>query len=197
MVAACFLSIKFARSACRLRLAGSLLCLLPLTCLQAANSPAADVEACLSCHGSGGSELAPILQGQDAAYLRAQISRFRDHARQSFPMDALTQGLTDDTIAQLSEALSKQAWPEPPRLTTQPAASPSPRIETAGCTECHGQGLRGQPAIPRLAGQRSAYLVQQLEAISEGRRQHPAMPDQTADWNSAKIRALANEIQSH
>src|SRR5579863_676641 len=46
------------------------------------------------------------------------------------------------------------------------------------CKACHaveGQGFRGYYPIPRLAGQNTPYLENQLRAFLEGRRQHPVM----------------------
>lgn len=46
------------------------------------------------------------------------------------------------------------------------------------CKTCHGmegQGFRGYYPIPRLAGQNTQYLENQLRAFLEGRRHHPVM----------------------
>lgn len=44
------------------------------------------------------------------------------------------------------------------------------------CAPCHGaDGAGGDVDVPNLAGQRSIYIRQQLEAFRAGRRKHPEM----------------------
>ncbi|MBD8526916.1 c-type cytochrome [Pseudomarimonas arenosa] len=162
-----------------------------------ANPGSADTEACLSCHGSDGSSLAPILEGQDEAYLNQQIARFRDHARQSFPMDALTQGLDDKTIATLSRELASRRWPSPRSESgpAEPAVAATDDIDLSVCAECHGKRLMGRSGIPRLAGQRSPYLMQQLEAIADERRPHPGDVGKSPPWSRSQTRALAQALE--
>ena len=50
-----------------------------------------------------------------------------------------------------------------------------PAIVTV-CAPCHGAGgARGDVETPNLAGQKSIYLRQQLEAFRAGKRRHPEM----------------------
>ena len=47
------------------------------------------------------------------------------------------------------------------------------------CKTCHGlsgQGYRGSNPMPRLAGQQSEYLEDQLRAFIEGKRTSPSCP---------------------
>jgi cytochrome c553 len=54
-------------------------------------------------------------------------------------------------------------------------ASKIPRIVSI-CVPCHGvSGTGGDVEKPNLAGQKSIYLRQQLEAFRSGRRKHPDM----------------------
>ena len=143
---------------------------------------AADASACLSCHGQAGSELAPLLEGQHAGYLKVQMARFRDHIRQSFPMDALTQGLDDAAIEQISAQLAARPWPErvPARRSEGADGDPASAANLSACVGCHGEQLLGADKVPRLAGQRRNYVLQQLEAIASQRRQHPDLGSSAA-----------------
>ena len=71
---------------------------------------------------------------------------------------------------------------------------PLPDLES--CAECHGERLRGQGAVPRLAGQRAAYLHMQLEAIADGRRPHPSTEDSTPHWTGRALREAAQTVQA-
>ena len=54
-------------------------------------------------------------------------------------------------------------------------ASRVPAI-VAVCAPCHGSdGVGGDVEKPNLAGQKSIYIRQQLEAFRAGRRRHPEM----------------------
>jgi cytochrome c553 len=78
-------------------------------------------------------------------------------------------------------------------LGVQPAnaeASHAPAI-VAVCTPCHGaDGAGGDVEIPNLAGQKSIYLRQQLEAFRAGRRKHPEMKSIARELTNREIDQL-------
>jgi len=50
------------------------------------------------------------------------------------------------------------------------------RTKAQQCVTCHGKlGLSQNPGAPNLAGQPTIYLVEQLKAFRNGRRQHQVM----------------------
>lgn len=134
---------------------------------------AADIAACQSCHsGVDRRALAPNLDGQQGAYLVNQLTRFREHLRDSFPMDALSQGLDDATIGALAQTLAKRPWP--PASPAGPTDSEAEGLlDRFGCRSCHGPQLHGGDEIPRLAGQQADYLDRQLRAFAGNQRYHP------------------------
>lgn len=148
--------------------------LLGLLCL-AWPVAAADIEACLDCHsGSARRAVAPNLDGQHAPYLRTQLRRFREHARQAFPMDALTQGFDDALIDRLAETFSKRAWSAPPRLVPEDRRRAGLQVlKRFDCAACHGRAFLGEEEIPRVAGQYEDYLERQLRAFARDERSHP------------------------
>jgi cytochrome c553 len=66
------------------------------------------------------------------------------------------------------------------------------------CQVCHqpsGQGYRGVPPVPRLAGQQIEYFVNQLRAFIEHRRVHPIMGNVAQFLSPAMQRALAEHFR--
>lgn len=63
------------------------------------------------------------------------------------------------------------------------------RAECAGCHGLDGRGKRQD--IPNLAAQSADYLVESLHAYKDGRREHAALQDMTADLSDANIRDIA------
>jgi len=67
------------------------------------------------------------------------------------------------------------------------------------CQDCHGpsgQGYRGFFPIPRLAGQQSEYLKNQLQAFVEHRRTNNIMFNVAHALSPATIAALATEFRN-
>lgn len=136
---------------------------------------AVDIAPCLECHATPDRHAAiPLLSGQHRGYLSVQLQRFRDHLRESFPMDALARGLDDEVIDAIARKLSKRKWkPVQQPSSESELASGRSLTERFACTSCHGPKLLGADVIPRLAGQNSAYLERQIKAFADGKRHHP------------------------
>jgi cytochrome c553 len=65
------------------------------------------------------------------------------------------------------------------------------------CKTCHGlqgQGFRGSYPMPRLAGQQPEYLVNQLQAFIERRRNNPVMFNVAHVLNAPMEKALAEQF---
>lgn len=141
----------------------------------AAALPAADIAPCQACHtGSTRQSLAPSLDGQHAEYLVNQLTRFRGHVREAFPMDALSQGLDDHTIDGLAKAFSRRDWLSyEGRIDAAAAVRGGELARQYDCAACHGVQLRGGDSIPRLAGQQPDYLARQIAAFGADDRYHP------------------------
>lgn len=60
------------------------------------------------------------------------------------------------------------------------------------CTACHGQnGVSVSPTIPNLAGQKPAYIINQLKAFRAGSRKNELMNAIAAQLNDQQIENLA------
>ena len=66
-----------------------------------------------------------------------------------------------------------------------------PKLGT--CVTCHGRnGVGTSPVFPNLAGQKSLYMIQQLEHFRSGARKSEVMNVVAKPLTDAEIEALAN-----
>ncbi len=71
------------------------------------------------------------------------------------------------------------------------------KAKAAVCAGCHGaKGVSANPMWPNLAGQKDAYLVKQLKAFREGKRQDPMMSPMAKPLSDADIDNLAAYFSS-
>jgi cytochrome c553 len=152
---------------------------------------------CEACHNSGNAAM-PRLDGQPAPYLAARIRSFADltvqnpHAYYMFDVNA---GLSDAMVVGLAKYLAVQP-------AAQPAGSGA-LAENGGhiyrfgegsdvpaCQGCHGARGEGGGTVPRLAGQRAAYLRAQLEDFSMFTRVHDTMNMHARRMTEDQITAL-------
>jgi cytochrome c553 len=153
----------------------ALLCGLLIAAAPVWSSTAPDVEtACLDCHRPQQDRGAvPVIEGQHADYLRAQLQRFQQRHREGFPMNALSAGLEAASLSAMADALAARPW-------RAASSAPQPRadigreqLDAFDCASCHGSDFRGGGSIPRIAGQQAAYLQRQIAAFGESERHHP------------------------
>jgi cytochrome c553 len=161
------------------------------------------IRKCESCHGSGGnsaSDTVPRLNGQQALYLRARLFELRDPTRGTgHSIDMMFDNATsisDTTISTLADYFA-----------AKPATAPDPKGSEAtlgkriyengasngvsSCSSCHGLAGEGHAAVPRLAGQHKAYLLQQLEALTLTARASQPMNHQAYHLTEDQMKALA------
>ena len=61
----------------------------------------------------------------------------------------------------------------------------------ANCANCHGTDGRSRGAIPVLAGQDKAYLIEQLKDFRDGKRPSTIMQQLAKGYTDAQIEAAA------
>jgi cytochrome c553 len=144
-------------------------------------------QLCLLCHKrSNVMASAPLLEAQPANYLIAQINAYKTGKRPDPAMRSNVANLTTRDIADIALYFSKQPAPAGVRpVDPSKAGLGEKRLAELKCAGCHQKTFHGEDATPRLAGQTSAYLVQQLEGFIAGRRAHP-----TSEMSSAKADEL-------
>lgn len=143
-----------------------------------ANAPGTDLEtgrkkaeACAACHGPNGNAVVPgtpSLAGMPVFYTHWQLIMYRDGRRRDPQMSPLAANLTDADMAALAAYYAAQP-PQRRRAAIDQARAEAgrPLAQTYHCTSCHGPDLRGQQAVPRLAGQDFAYLLKRLRGYKE------------------------------
>jgi cytochrome c553 len=162
------------------------------------------VAMCSACHGPDGtskSARSPLLAGQSADYLEAQLKAFREQSRADrdarsymWPMAA---SLDDGAIARLAKHFS--SLPVPPAEAGGEADAAGKAIFEAGiaaegippCSSCHGDKGQGLAVFPRLAGQHADYLARQLGAYADGSRENPIMGPLAKKLSRPNIEAVS------
>ncbi len=155
---------------------------------QAAGKAAA--AACAGCHGDTGvssSPANPSLAGQDAQYLAAAITAYKDGTRSDDTMKGMVSALDDTAKKNLAAFFANQEPAAPNVRKPLTAAEWSQR-----CDRCHGiKGNSIDPHIPRLASQRPEYLVTALKEYRTRTRRNTEMGAMSDALNEADIENLA------
>ncbi|HZO01515.1 MAG TPA: c-type cytochrome [Burkholderiales bacterium] len=133
------------------------------------------VQLCATCHGPDGNSpdpKVPSIAGQPKLFIETQLVLFREELRKSELMLPVVKGMKDAEIVQLAGHFSKlpakgmeSGKPDPALMKTG-----AERAKALRCGICHLSDFRGQNQIPRLAGQREAYLAAELRAYRDGKR---------------------------
>jgi len=147
---------------------------------------------CRTCHGLEGKAripIAPMIGGEPASYIAAQLTAFRSGEREHEMMSVVAKSLTDTQIADLA------AWYSGHKVTVTLKADPAKAPEL--CVACHGvDGLHQIPEAPNLAGENTVYIETQIKAFRLGKRHNDIMTpiaeglddaalQQAADWYAA------------
>lgn len=158
----------------------------------AANLVGGDVEqgknktaACMTCHGSDGNSVNPEwpkLAGQHAGYLYEQLKIFKlpqdESPRYNALMFGQVQALSEEDMKDIAAWYAEQATstgvadPELVEAGERIYRGGIPKQNVAACIACHGPAGQGNAAarFPKLAGQHSVYIVNQLKAYKAGER---------------------------
>ena len=163
---------------------------------------------CGSCHGADGKALVPNypnLAGQHASYTAKQLTEFRDGVRENAIMAGMAAALTDQGIVDLAAhyaslpAVKGVASEENLQTGEDIYRGGVTAVAIPGCMGCHGPNGSGNPAagFPALAGQNSAYIVEQLTYFRSGARANDAgemMRSIAKRMSDDEIAAVANYI---
>jgi cytochrome c553 len=152
--------------------------------------------ACSGCHGAAGistDAATPNLAGQYAPYLASVLAAHPPVTRPDGSTVQVAHSLGAKAIGDLSvyfASLDCSASPSPTQSKPGDVAAGEARATL--CVACHGDGGRGSnPAWPRLAGQRAAYLISRLNAIKAGTLNVPVMSFLASGLSDADIANLA------
>lgn len=159
------------------------------------------LQLCAACHGPDGNSVdpkVPSIAGQPKLFLETQLVLFREELRKSDLMLPVVKGLKDPELIKLAEHFSKlpakgmeTGKPDPALMKTGAEKSKALR-----CGICHLSDYSGQNQIPRLAGQREAYLEAEMRAYRDGKRTggDTIMAAALYGVSDADIKALAHYL---
>jgi len=159
------------------------------------------LQLCAACHGedgNSGNPQIPSIAGQPKLFLETQLVLFREELRKSDQMLPVVKGLKDAELVKLAEHFSK--LPAKTMETGAPDAKlmkiGMERAKALRCGVCHLSDYRGQNQIPRLAGQREAYLEAEMRAYRDGKRSggDTIMAATLYGVSDADIKALAHYL---
>ena len=152
-----------------------------------------------SCHGPDGNSpdpKIPSLAGQPKLFIETQLVLIREELRKSEQMLPVVRGMKDAEIVQLADHFSKlrakgmeSAPPDGALMKTG-----AERAKALRCGICHTADFSGQKQVPRLAGQREAYLEAEMRAYRDGKRSggDTIMAATLYGVSDADIKALAH-----
>lgn len=148
-----------------------------------AEAGATKATVCLACHGPNGNStnpMWPVLAGQNAAYITAQLTYFHDMERvdPSGLMPPVAAKLSPQDIADIAAYFSSQV---PTGLEADPSywqtgeklyRAGDPQRGIPACMACHGPVGRGVPSagFPQLRAQHAIYLIAQLNEYASDTR---------------------------
>ena len=135
------------------------------------------------CHGGGAAAAPqaapafPTLDGQHAAYLDKQLREYKSGKRKSAIMAPLIAALKKQQISGMAAHFASQTPARGAVANPELAARGKVLYEEGNratgvpaCVGCHLPNGAGHERYPRLAGQRQAYVVQQLTEFKSGTR---------------------------
>jgi len=175
---------------------------------QAQSVPLAErLQLCAGCHSADGNSAIPEnpnLSGLDAEYIVRQLQDFRSGARKSPVMSGIIPMIDATEFEALAAFFSKQK-PRPGAAVDPKLAAQGKEIFDEGivgsavpaCSGCHNDDGSGTEKYPRIAGQHSAYVVQQLTNFKNGARANDVKAVMRAvakRMNEKEIRAVAEYV---
>ena len=163
---------------------------------------ASKAEVCFTCHQPQHRLAAmPLLEGQPAEYLYAQLKAYKEKRRPdpTMTMPPSAANLSDTDMRDISKYLANRTPPSVRyQVDSTKARLGSSKAAALGCGECHGISHKASARAPRLAGQAFGYSMAQLQAFADGRRIHGvgsnAAPQ--VSLNATDIEDLANYYAS-
>ena len=165
---------------------------------------------CATCHGPQGRSQTPkfpVLAGQHASYLIAQMKAFKAQTRGDPDalgyMWGMAAPLDDAMIEALAGYYSAQT-PGPGQRGDAATIARGADIFSKGiaaegippCISCHGANAVGTDDFPRLTGQHAQYLLKQLRSFQSNLRNVAVMHGVASELKTPEMSAVAAYLQS-
>lgn len=168
------------------------------------------VTVCGTCHGTQGNNTNPkfpVLAGQNANYLAAQLKAFHSQTRGDPDaigyMWGMASELDDGTISALAAYYAARI-PDMGIAATPAGVARGREIYEHGiqaqgvpaCSSCHGADAHGVADFPRLAGQHSQYILKQLSSFQNNMRNVAVMHGVAQNLRVQEIQSVAEYLQA-
>ncbi len=165
---------------------------------------------CVSCHGPSGIGTSPVfprLAGQSEIYLGAQLRAFKNKVRGEQDAHDYMWGMATLLEEPVIDGLARYYAAQKPGagIAGEPKLVARGKVlfekgdtsqDIMACSQCHGPGAEGNGIFPRLAGQRAAYVVRQMDAIQKRTRVSPVMHGVIKEMDLDTVKAVAEYVQS-
>ncbi len=160
---------------------------------------------CGYCHGKDGNsvkDIIPNLAQQNPEYLLKQFQLFAKGERKNYVMQQLSNMLTEQERINIALYFSSQTVKNPAHESvadgSADGSSEGQRRYQSFCFACHGDSGEGNKDLPRLSGQKKAFLVKTLNGFKRGggSRANSPMVKIMKAVNEAEIEPLARYISN-
>ena len=167
----------------------------------------AKVAMCIGCHSIPGYQASfpevhkvPMISGQNAKYIAAALTAYRQGDRRHPTMKGVAASLSDQDIQDLAAYYESHGKDRPAPVAKGGAASPEVQalLTRGNCIACHGESLNKpiDASYPKLAGQHADYLYVALKAYqTTGKgpigRNNAIMASQVKPFTQAELKLLA------
>lgn len=165
---------------------------------------------CVACHGVNGNSVNPIwpkLAGQGEAYIAKQLMDFRSGTRVDATMSPMAKGIaSDEDVLHISAYFASQkqksgvAEEKLVRAGADIFKGGRTSSSVTACAACHGVTGNGntKAKFPKVSGQHSQYLLNQLKAFKTGSRTNDngkMMQDIAKRMTDADMKAVSEFIE--
>jgi cytochrome c553 len=168
------------------------------------------ITVCGTCHGTRGNNTNPkfpLLAGQNANYLAAQLKAFHSQTRGDPDAIGYMWGMASELDEGTMSALAAYYATQKPEVSV--AVSPStvargreiyehgvPAQGVPACSTCHGPDAHGMADFPRLAGQHSQYILKQLSSFQSNMRNIAVMHGVAQNLQLQEMQSVAAYLQA-
>ena len=154
---------------------------------------------CVACHGETGQSEnpdVPHIGGQPKLFVMYQLFFYREGRRNSPEMNTVAKDLSDADLTALSDYVAALPPPQQAASAAIDEARYGRGAELAArriCGTCHNPDYSGREQMPRLAGQREAYLMKSFREYQAGIRvgTQAAMAEAVRGLTEAELGDLA------
>ena len=156
------------------------------------------IALCAACHGETGQSQdpeVPHIGGQPKLFVMYQLFYYREGRRKSPEMNTIAEDMSDADLTVMSDYVAGLPPPQPASGALDEARyrRGAELARQRICGTCHNRDYSGREQMPRLAGQREAYLLKSFKEYRAGTRvgKLAAMAEAVRGLTDADLAGLA------